>query len=464
MTINKNKPLAKVFLPALLLTATLSLPVESMAAPSPNPRNGQSEKADKHEKRQKKNNNKASQGQSRQSARQEARQDRRADRAERADRPDRNNRGRGEEQSARARQQRDANRERAAELQRQAQARRDAERQRVAQQKAAKVQKQRKVDNDRQADSNRRAFLERQAELNRQRERQAQLDRSAQLQRQAELNRRAELQRQAALRNRAEQQRYGSAERYSRDRNGRYYRDNDGRYYRDRSGRYYDNNGRYYSNGDRYVGNRGRYNYGDSIAVDGHLTNEGYQCQALRDDDGTLYMLVGNTYGLRTGDHARLVGRVVDGGHCDWEGTAFEVTDVRALWADRRHRSVYYHENHDGGRFGHRNNWAGRRARAFENRVEQRYGYYDRDENRYADRYRNDYDNRGGRGGNRQLISREGRLYNNRGCQVLVTGNDEFALTGNLGGRRNGDNVKVTGFLEGPSRCASKTIRVGEIQ
>ncbi len=358
MMTNKNKPLAKVFLPALLLTATLSLPVESMAAPSPNPRNAQSEKADKNEKRQKK------QKQQKQEVRQDRREVRHDQREVKQDRRE-------------VRQQRDDNRQRAAELQRQAQARRDAERQRVAQQKATRVQKQRKVDYDRQARLQREAQLNRQAEINRQ----------AQFQRQAELNRRAELQRQADLRRRADQQRYRNDDRYSRDRNGRYYRDNAGRYYRDSGGRYYDNNGRDYN--DRYVGSRGRYNFGDSIAVDGHLTNEGYECQALRDDDGTLYMLVGNTYGLRTGDHARLVGRVVDGGHCDWEGTAFEVTDVRALWADRRHRSVYYHENLDGGIFGNRNNWTGRRARAFENRVEQRNGYYDRDQNRYNDRYRN---------------------------------------------------------------------------
>ena len=98
-------------------------------------------------------------------------------------------------------------------------------------------------------------------------------------------------------------------------------------------------------------------------------------------------MLVGNTYGLRTGDHARVVGRVVDGGYCDWEGIAFEITDVTALWADRRHQAVYYHQNYDGGRFGDRDNWMGRRPRQFQNKVE-RYGYYDRDTNRYDDRYR----------------------------------------------------------------------------
>ena len=190
-------------------------------------------------------------------------------------------------------------------------------------------------------------------------QRQAELNRRAELQRQAEINRRAELQRRADL------QRRSNAQRYATPRN-----------------RFYDRSNDRYRN---YAGGRS-WNRGDTIAVDGYLTNEGYECQALRDDNGDLYMLVGNTYGLRTGDHARVVCRVVDGGHCDWEGIAFEVTDVTALWAERRHQAVYYHQNYDGGRFGHRDNWMGRRPRQFQNRVE-RYGYYDRDRNRYDDRY-----------------------------------------------------------------------------
>ncbi|MFL6202330.1 MAG: hypothetical protein ACJ76J_24440 [Thermoanaerobaculia bacterium] len=286
--------------------------------------------------------------------------------------------------------------------------------------------------------ANQRAEVRRQAAL----QRQTALNRQAALQRQAELNRRAELQRRADLQRRTEVQRRTSAQRSATPR-----------------GRYYDRaNDRYRS----YSGGRS-WNRGDTIAVDGYLTNEGYECQALRDDNGDLYMLVGNTYGLRTGDHARVVGRVVDGGYCDWEGTAFEITDVTALWADRRHQTVYYHQNYDGGRFGDRDNWVGRRPRQFQNKVE-RYGYYDRDQNRYDDRYRDDryYDDRGANG-NRQMIVRQGRIDNNRGCTVLESGNDVFGLAGDLRGHRSGDNVKVTGFLEGPSRCAARTIRLGEI-
>jgi hypothetical protein len=61
----------------------------------------------------------------------------------------------------------------------------------------------------------------------------------------------------------------------------------------------------------------------------------------------------------------------VDGGYCNWEGTAFEITDVKALWADRRHQAVYYHHSYDGENFGDRDNWFGRRPRTFYNRIER---------------------------------------------------------------------------------------------
>ena len=416
MNTSKTKPLAKVFGPVLLLSAALALPGDSYAAPSPRARNAHSDKADKNEKkanraeRQKRNQQ------------QEVRQDRQRNEV-------RSNRG--EERRAAAQRQAELNRQKAAERRaaaqraeaRQAEVQRKAESKRLKQQQD-QSRRERQLRESRQAELNRQAALQRQAELNRR----------AELQRQADLNRRAELQRRADLQRRA------NAQRYTFPRNRWYDRSSD----------------RYRS----YAGGRS-WNRGDSVAVDGYLTDEGYSCQALRDDNGDLYMLVGHTYGLRTGDHARVVGRVVDGGHCDWEGIAFEITDVTALWADRRHQTVYYHQNYDGGRFGHRDNWLGRRPRQFQNRIE-RYGYYDRDRNRYDDRYGDDrYDD--DYDGKRQMIIRQGRIFNDRGCTVLESGGDVFGLTGNLRGHGGGDDVKVTGFLEGPSRCADKTIRIGEI-
>lgn len=231
------------------------------------------------------------------------------------------------------------NQKKALQQQRQVQAQQRAE---LNRQRAA-LQRQATINQRTRAQVQRQAQLQRQAELNRQ----TALNRQAALQRQRQiaLQRQAELNRQAELRRRVELQRRSTARGYAvpTDR---------------------------YRNDDRYYATQNQYQQGGTIAVDGYLTNEGNRCQALRDDNGELYMLVGNTYGLGTGDHARVVGRVVDGDYCDWEGTAFEITDVKALWADRRHQSVYYHHSYDGESFGHRNNWAGRRPRVFQNRIQ----------------------------------------------------------------------------------------------
>jgi len=300
MNTSKSRPLAKVLFPVMFLTAALSLPVDTQAAPSSKARNEHSQRADngrnhKQEKKQEKREQKAE--------RQVQHQDNRQVHQDR-----------GQQRAAVQAQQR-------AELQRrQAQLQRNAE-----------IQRQAQLQQQRQFELQRRANLQRQAQL----QRQTELQRRANLQRQAELQRRANAQRYAVPRDRY----YGSAAPYR----------NNG------------NNGQYYDS---------RYNRGDSIVVDGYLTNEGGSCQALRDDNGELYMLVGNTYGLRSGDHTRVTGRVVDGGYCDWQGTAFEIDDVKALWADRRHQATYYHE-YDGESFGDRDDWVGRRPRAFQNRIER---------------------------------------------------------------------------------------------
>lgn len=308
MNTSKSRPLAKVFWPVMLLTAALSLPVDTQAAPSPNARHQHSEKADRSQGRK-----------------QDKQENRKQETRVHQDR----GRHQGEQQRVQARQRADLKREQATQ-------RRQAELQRH------------------QVELQRKAELQRQAQL--QQQRKLDLQRRANLQRQAELQRRTELQRRAELQRRYDSQRTVTRNAVPRNRVG-YLNGNAGRY------RYYDrNNGRYYES---------RYGRGDTLVVDGYLTREGYSCQALRDDNGELYMLVGNTYGLRNGDHARVTGRVVDGGYCNWEGTAFEITDVKALWADRRHQAVYYHHSYDGERFGDRDNWFGRHARAFYNRIER---------------------------------------------------------------------------------------------
>jgi hypothetical protein len=305
MNTSKSRPLAKVFWPVMLLTAALSLPVDTQAAPSPKARHEHSDRADRAQS-QKQDNKK---------------------------------------QETKVHQDR---------------GRHQGEQQRVQAEQRAEVQRQQAAAQRRQVELQRKANLQRQAQLQQQRklelQRQANLQRQSELQRRANLQQRAELQRKAELQRRYDSQRTATRYAVPRNRVG-YINGNAGRY------RYYDrNNGRYYES---------RYGRGDTLVVDGYLTREGYECQALRDDNGELYMLVGNTFGLRNGDHARVTGRVVDGGACNWEGTAFEITDVKALWADRRHQAVYYHHSYDGESFGDRDNWFGRRPRAFYNRIER---------------------------------------------------------------------------------------------
>jgi len=305
MNTSKSRPLAKVFWPVMLLTAALSLPVDTQAAPSQKARHEQSDRADR------------AQGRKQDNKKQEAKV----------------HQDRGHHQG---------------------------EQQRVQAQQRAELQRQQAAAQRRQAELQRKSQLQRQAQLQQQRklelQRQANLQRQAELQRRANLQQRAELQRKAELQRRYDSQRTVTRYAVPRNRVG-YINGNAGRY------RYYDrNNGRYYES---------RYGRGDTLVVDGYLTREGYECQALRDDNGELYMLVGNTFGLRSGDHARVTGRVVDGGYCNWEGTAFEITDVKALWADRRHQAVYYHHSYDGESFGDRDNWFGRRPRTFSNRIER---------------------------------------------------------------------------------------------
>lgn len=312
MNTSKSRPLAKVIWPVMLLTAALSLPVDTQAAPSPKARHEHSEQANR--------------GQGRKQEKQDKQETRKQQ-----DRQVHQDRGRHQGQEQRA----------------QAQQRADLQRQQALQRRQAELQR-------RQTELQRKAELQRQAQL--QEQRRLEVQRRANLQRQTELQRRAELQRKAELQRRYNDQRTVTRQAAPRDRVG-YLNGNAGRY------RYYDrNNNRYYES---------RYGRGDTIVVDGYLTREGYSCQALRDDNGELYMLVGNTYGLRNGDHARVTGRVVDGGYCNWEGTAFEITDVKALWADRRHQAVYYHHSYDGESFGDRNEWYGRRPRSFYNRIER---------------------------------------------------------------------------------------------
>lgn len=342
-----------------------------------------------------------------------------ADKADKNEKRNRNNRAKGQ---ARAQQQK---REDRARENRAAQGRRQAElkRQRNEQRQAARQQQVRQQRVERQQRKVEQQRIERQASRQREVQRQQRLE----SQRRLELRRQAELQRQAELRRQAQ----------IRQQNA--YRNNT---------RYRDNSRYRYSQPAR----RGRGGADPSIFhIDGYLTGGGGECRPLRDHDGRVWMLVGNTYGLQQGDHVRLYGRIVDGGQCGWQGTAFDIYEVRTVWADDRHRSTYYDHLYDG---------------AFDRNS------YDYNDDRYEDGYyEGGYDDDGyyedgyvpyNNSENRRLTIKQGRLDFSRGCTFLRSGNQVFGLSGDLRGYREGDNVRVTGWQEG-SRCGAPGLQVREI-
>lgn len=89
------------------------------------------------------------------------------------------------------------------------------------------------------------------------------------------------------------------------------------------------------ANGRQAAQNRSRGQQGQ--VIDGWLNDEGAECPALRDHNGRLWTLTGNAHSLRPGEHVRLYGRTVDGSACAWQGTTFEVLEVKNVWADAGH-------------------------------------------------------------------------------------------------------------------------------
>lgn len=81
--------------------------------------------------------------------------------------------------------------------------------------------------------------------------------------------------------------------------------------------------------------------------VDGYL-DDGGDCLFLRDHEGRTWAMVGNTYGLQPGEHVRLYGRPTSGGACGYRGAAFDIYEVRTVWADQNHRRTYYDHLYDG--------------------------------------------------------------------------------------------------------------------
>jgi hypothetical protein len=64
-----------------------------------------------------------------------------------------------------------------------------------------------------------------------------------------------------------------------------------------------------------------------AVKVPGRLTGEGVECQALRADDGTLYTLLGDLKGFKTGDPVVVEGTPVQISFC-MQGTTLQVRQI----------------------------------------------------------------------------------------------------------------------------------------
>jgi hypothetical protein len=80
--------------------------------------------------------------------------------------------------------------------------------------------------------------------------------------------------------------------------------------------------------------------------IDGQFTGHQRSCPELQEHDGKVYRLTGDLSGLRTGDHVRLEGRLVNSRACG--GTAVNISTVQAIWADDKHRTTYYDQLQNG--------------------------------------------------------------------------------------------------------------------
>jgi hypothetical protein len=187
-----------------------------------------------------------------------------------------------------------------------------------------------------------------------------------------------------------------------------------------------------------------------AVTADGYLTHNG-PCLILRQHDGDRYALVGDTRGLRPGDHIRLEGRVVPDPGCGAPG--LEVAVVQSLWSDDQHRAMRYDRQRDEAF----ERWAERTGRLGERRAER---------GQLAER-----PDRSGRyvySGPHRRVTLAGRLHEAEGgCASLETEHATFALDGNLGDYQAGDRVKVSGVLyEGDPNapCGGPTVVITGIR
>jgi hypothetical protein len=185
-----------------------------------------------------------------------------------------------------------------------------------------------------------------------------------------------------------------------------------------------------------------------AVMADGYLNHNG-PCLMLKQHDGDQYAVVGDTRGLRGGDHVRLEGRVVSDPGCGAPG--LEVIQVRSLWRDDEHRVMLY--NRDRDRDFER--WAERSGRLGERRD------YDQQIER---------PDRGGHyvySGPHRRVTFVGKLHETAGgCATLETNHATLALDGNLGDYQAGDWVRVTGTFydrDPNAPCGGPTVVISRI-
>ncbi|MBV8203091.1 MAG: hypothetical protein JOZ15_20950 [Acidobacteria bacterium] len=193
--------------------------------------------------------------------------------------------------------------------------------------------------------------------------------------------------------------------------------------------------------------------YPEVTHVDGYLRANG-SCLMLRQHDGRVVALRGDTRGLADGDHVRLEGRPALDPGCGAPG--FDVLAVQTLWADDSHHRTYF-DHLNGVPF---DQWAERSGR-FEERRD-----LDRDRDQAPDR-----PDRYGRyvyQGPHRFVTLVGRLHESaNACPTLATDYTVVALDGNLGDYQAGDMVKISGVLydgDPNAPCGGATLVVRDIR
>jgi hypothetical protein len=85
-------------------------------------------------------------------------------------------------------------------------------------------------------------------------------------------------------------------------------------------------------------------------ANDGYLSwDEDSDCLLLTQHDGKVVALTGAIDGLDEDDHVRIFGHNVRGAECnDYDGPAYQVTDVFTIWGNDKHSTTYYDHETDG--------------------------------------------------------------------------------------------------------------------